>query len=252
MKTVGIRAASPCPPPENLQRPDPCSPPWLRRWLHWTPPLRLPLGTDLAPMPMLLTTKGNSLAACARARLGRFKVRLASYVRVLRDGKIFWNSGPQVSYNPLPHTTNDTYLFEISSYPTGQLIHSPGCLCISSSSIVNYPRKRVEILGVLAKRKACSHKRALSPGPAFLGRADSGSGRALSRAPRTQDPVSTTEERTVPGPGVEQGPSLKKLRSTDDQGDADFTGEPPPFLSVFPLNKAHAVLSFFPSILSFP
>jgi len=36
---------SPCPPLDNLGCPDPHPPPWLHRWLHWSPPLTL--RTDL-------------------------------------------------------------------------------------------------------------------------------------------------------------------------------------------------------------
>jgi len=36
---------SPCPPLDNLGCPDPHPSPWLRRWLHWSPPL--PLRMDL-------------------------------------------------------------------------------------------------------------------------------------------------------------------------------------------------------------
>jgi len=38
-------------------------------------------------------------------RLGRSKVRLASLVKVLSDGKIFWDPKSQLSWNPPPPTT---------------------------------------------------------------------------------------------------------------------------------------------------
>ena len=68
------------------------------RWLYQSPPL--PLRMD--PQPTPLTTRGRALAAPC---LGRSKVRPASLVRVLNDGKISWVLGSQGYGNSF--STND-------------------------------------------------------------------------------------------------------------------------------------------------